>query len=485
MNENKDYYNALPTGYRLEQYQIIKVLGAGGFGIAYLATDTRLDTQVVIKEYLPNDLSVREQSSSQILPKDPDSRQDYESGLKEYIKEARTIAKFDHPNIVQVKNYMEANNTAYIVMSYVQGSSLSELAKGETATEEEIRRILFPLLDGLKEVHTQGYLHRDIKPSNIFIQEKTRRPVLIDFGAARFHLGVRSKSMTSVVTAGYSPYEQYHTRGKQGAWTDIYAMGGVLYRLISGQNPPEAPERITTTMDGEPDPLQSAIDIGKGHYSPALLKAIDYALAIRPLDRPQSVDDWLVVMNDKEKKSNQPHSEHVSKKEDKKKIKNKLLRNKDQKLLLTKQNKTFISVLFLVGGTLLGGAILVLVTSLFNTISRNSEKGIEDKNQRKMIASTILKPIAGVTTATNDTIIKANGEAIYKATCFACHKTGVAGAPLFGNKEQWASRITTGIDALVNSVLNGKGAMPPKGGNVSLSDDEVQAAVVYMVDQAK
>jgi len=298
-----DYYNSLPAGYQLEHYQITRVLGAGGFGIAYLAKDTRLDTDVVLKEYLPNEISVREQTTSKVLPKDSSSADDYESGLKEYIKEARTIAKFDHPNIVQVKNYIEANNTAYIVMSYVEGTNLSKLAKGETATEEEIKLILFPLLDGLKEVHKHGYLHRDIKPSNIFIQKETKKPVLIDFGAARFHLGVCSKSMTSVVTAGYSPYEQYYTGGNQGAWTDIYAMGGVLYRLISGKSPVESPSRIMKTMDGQPDNLRKAVDIGKDRYSFNLLNAIDHALEIKPLDRPQSIEKWLFELNDKKEVS--------------------------------------------------------------------------------------------------------------------------------------------------------------------------------------
>ncbi|MCK5720884.1 MAG: serine/threonine protein kinase, partial [Thiomargarita sp.] len=296
MNKKKSYYNALPTGYRLEQYQIIKVLGAGGFGIAYLADDTRLNTQVVLKEYLPNDISVREQDTSRVLPKDSNSHEDYELGLKEYIKEARTIAKFDHPNIVQVKNYIEANNTAYIVMNYIDGSNLSELAQGETATEAEIRHILLPLLEGLKEVHNQNYLHRDIKLSNIFIQHKSRKPILIDFGAARFNLGIHSKSITSIVTPGYSPYEQYYSKGKQGAWTDIYALGAVLYRLISGHSPLESPARIMAKEENGIDPLVPAVKLGKNKYSRSLLRAIDVALAVKPSQRPQTIQAFKKIL---------------------------------------------------------------------------------------------------------------------------------------------------------------------------------------------
>lgn len=296
MPNNDKHYHTLPKGYCLEHYRIIKVLGAGGFGIAYLAEDTKLETEVVLKEYLPESISVREQTTSRILPRDPSCKQSYEKGLQRYIQEARTIAKFDHPNIVQVKNYIEANNTAYIVMNYVHGSNLADLAKGETATEQEIYRILFPLLDGLKEVHEHGFLHRDIKPANIFIQEKTRKPVLIDFGTARDYSKDGKKSTVAIYSAGYAPFEQYSVDSKKGAWTDIYAMGAVLYRLISGYNPPESTARVTATMQGEDDPLIPATRIGKQHYNPTLLKAIDHALALMPKQRPQSIVEWLAEL---------------------------------------------------------------------------------------------------------------------------------------------------------------------------------------------
>lgn len=292
--ENKNF-NALPDGYILNDYRIIRVLGSGGFGIAYLAEDIELSKMFVIKEYLPNDFSFRDQSSKTIYPKDPSQKENYEWGLKEYINEARTIAKFNHPNIVQVVRYFKKNNTAYFVMPYIEGKSLSELlSTGETATEEEIKSIIIPLLEGLQyDVHKNNILHRDIKPSNIYIQDKGNIPILIDFGAARSSLSSHSRSVTSIITPGYSPYEQYQTRGNQGAWTDIYAMGAVMYRLISGAMPIEASARV---MD---DPLVPATQIGHRKYSRQLLEAIDHALVVREAGRPQSVSSWIAEINGK------------------------------------------------------------------------------------------------------------------------------------------------------------------------------------------
>ena len=288
MAGENNHFNALPKGYMLDSFRIIKVLGSGGFGIAYLAEDIHLEKVFVVKEYLPSDFSYREQSSNIVHPKDPSQKENYEWGLREFINEAKTIAKFEHPNIVQVTRYFEANNTAYIVMNYVKGCSLNELLKnGETATEEEMKAIVIPLLNGLKAVHSKNILHRDIKPSNIYISDQGNTPILIDFGAARYSLGSHSRSITTVITPGYSPYEQYQTRGNQGPWTDIYAMGAVMYRLLSGTMPQEAPSRVKN------DPLIPATQLGRGKYSHQLLAAIDHALAFDEDDRPQSVEEWL------------------------------------------------------------------------------------------------------------------------------------------------------------------------------------------------
>jgi serine/threonine protein kinase len=279
---------ALPSGYRLNEYCIQHVLGHGGFGITYLAHDQRLDRKVAIKEFMPADLAAREAGST-VIPRSPTVKQDYDWGLERFLKEARTLAQFRHPNIVQILTLFEANRTAYIVMCYEEGESLGDRlkARGGTIPSAELMAIAEPLLDGLDAVHKAGFLHRDIKPSNIFLRADGR-PILLDFGTARQTIGNISRSMASVLTPGFAPIEQYTTQGRQGDWTDIYGMGAVLYTCVSGRAPPEAPARIEAHASKEPDPLKPAAVIGRGHYPEPFLKAIDRSLALLAKDRLQS-----------------------------------------------------------------------------------------------------------------------------------------------------------------------------------------------------
>ncbi|GEM_PF-1804275 len=294
MNNTSDNRNALPIGYRLENYQIQGVLGDGGFGITYLAKDTQLDALVALKEYLPNELAVRQTDDYTVQPKSQTDADDFAWGLERFVKEAQTLAQFKHPNIVRVLHFFQAHNTAYIVMEYEQGQSLADFLKqGDTATEEELKAFLPTLLDGLETVHNAGYLHRDIKPSNVYIRQKDRSPLLIDFGSARYDLGSRSRSVTMIVTPGYAPFEQYQSdSGQQGAWTDIYATGAVLYRFVSGKIPSEATERVSAIMRNKSDPLKPAVEAGRGQYSEPFLAAIDWALAVNEQDRPPSIKAW-------------------------------------------------------------------------------------------------------------------------------------------------------------------------------------------------
>jgi len=286
-------HNALPMGHQLQDYIIQLVLGDGGFGITYLAKDTQLDALVAIKEYLPNELAVRDQEHT-VYAKSQKEVDVFNWGLKRFLDEARILAQFKHTNIVRVLRFFSAHNTAYIVMEYEQGQSLTESTQeGQSTTEEELMQLLPPLLDALETVHDAGYLHRDIKPDNIYLREEDNSPVLLDFGAARFEVGRRSCSVTSIVTPGYAPFEQYEGDGsQQGPWTDIYALGAVLYYMIWGIKPVAATKRISATMRGNPDPLRPAIEIGHGHYSESFLCAIDSALAIQQEDRPQNVSAW-------------------------------------------------------------------------------------------------------------------------------------------------------------------------------------------------
>src|SRR5262245_63905640 len=163
-----EHVHALTQGTRLNQYEVMSILGAGGFGITYMARDTTLDTTVAIKEYLPGDLAVR-QADSQVTAKSSISKRDFDWGLDRFLAEARTLAKFRHPNIVRVNQIFQANNTAYLVMEYAKGQSLEDALKAGPLTEEQTREILAPILDGLQSVHDEGFLHRDIKPANIIL----------------------------------------------------------------------------------------------------------------------------------------------------------------------------------------------------------------------------------------------------------------------------------------------------------------------------
>ena len=278
--------HALPKGYEIEGYRIEKVLGAGGFGITYLAHEISINRKVAIKEYLPSGIAARGRDDVSVHPLSSSDRENFQWGLDRFRKEAQTLVTFHHNNIVTVYRYFEANGTAFLVMAYEDGESLAKiLERAGTLTEEEIHDILVPLLSGLEHVHKAGFLHRDIKPGNIYIR-RDGSPVLLDFGAARQALGGRSQSLTSIVSAGYAPFEQYTTRGNQGAWTDIYAFGGVLYRATTGERPPDSPDRIRD------DPYVPAVKAAAGKYSETLLVAIDAALEVDEARRPQSVAEW-------------------------------------------------------------------------------------------------------------------------------------------------------------------------------------------------
>ena len=288
----KIHRNSLKPGYQLHWYQIKDILGQGGFGITYLAYDTNLDKDVAIKEYLPIELAVRERDSS-VHPITEDRGMSFQWGLDRFIKEARTLAKFAHPNIVRVYSVFEENNTAYMVMEYERGESLQDiLTRRKTLEESDLLSILVPILGGLSLVHQAGFIHRDIKPANIFIR-RDGSPVLIDFGSARQALGQQTKTLTSLVSPGYAPFEQYYSKAEsQGPWTDIYGLGATLYRAISGVAPMDAVDRSKSFVEGSRDLFVPAIEIGKGKYSGRFLKAIDHALRFKPEERPQSLAAW-------------------------------------------------------------------------------------------------------------------------------------------------------------------------------------------------
>ncbi len=297
--QNQKYRNAIPVGEKIGSYRVEKILGQGGFGITYLAKDEKLDRYLAIKEYFPTEFSKREVNGS-VIPQSGEDESVYEWGLERFLNEGKTLAKFKHPNIVRVIDYLEANNTAYIIMEYEHGDDLQNKLKGrKTLSCEEILNVFLPLLDGLAQVHKAGFIHRDIKPANIFIREDGS-PVLIDFGSARQGLATKTKTLTTLVSPGYAPFEQYNAdaSSKQGPWTDIYALGASMYRCLFGSSPVDAVARAEERLSGREDSYMSAMYLGEEQYPLHILEAIDKALAFLPNDRPQSIDDWISILKE-------------------------------------------------------------------------------------------------------------------------------------------------------------------------------------------
>ncbi|MGR3914690.1 MAG: ankyrin repeat domain-containing protein [Gammaproteobacteria bacterium] len=296
-----DHLHALANGHMLGEYRIDRVLGSGGFGITYYAWDTHLDKPVAIKEYLPNEFAVRADATT-VHPKSSGDRADYEWGLARFLDEARTLARFRHQHLNEVYRFFEGNGTAYMVLEYIDGETLSDILRRDgRLAPERLRRLLDELLSGLDEVHAAGYVHRDVKPGNIMLRVDGSA-VLLDFGAARQAIGQRSKSITAILTPGYAPIEQYEQNAEGiGPWTDLYAVGMVAYRCVTGAAESELPDAVTRAnwkRKGEHDrDLQSAVTMGKDVYEAGLLKAVDHAVEVYEDDRPQSVAEMREVLS--------------------------------------------------------------------------------------------------------------------------------------------------------------------------------------------
>ena len=279
------YTNTLALESMLMEYQLVSVLGVGGFGITYLARDTHLEKDVAIKEYFPA-ADVARTDGATVTLTNTQRTDEFQAGLDRFLKEARTLAGFSHPNIVRVNRYFKAHGTGYMVMDYEEGQSLKEwLNVHPFPAEEVIKGFLAPLLDGIAKVHATGFLHRDIKPDNIYVRADGT-PVLLDFGSARHAIGGTERTLTTLVTPGYAPFEQYASKAEQGPWSDIYALGGVLFFAVTGENPPDALSRMKS------DTVSDVLARAHGRYGDAFLDAIAWALAIDEKNRPQTVAEW-------------------------------------------------------------------------------------------------------------------------------------------------------------------------------------------------
>ena len=285
----ESHAHALPKGFRIEEYEILRVLGAGGFGITYLAFDHKLDGPVALKEYFPTGIAART-DDRRVIASSTENHRAFTWGFDRFIEEARTIRRFRHQNVVAVHHIVEAHGTAYIVMEYVDGESLDVfLESHHSLSVGAWRPWLDRLLGGLEHVHGHGYLHRDIKPGNIVLRAADGEPVLIDFGSAR--VAARDKTHTRVLTPEYAPPEQHSSRATQGPMTDIYALAATSYRVLTGAPPPEATDRM---LDDRYQPLAWLGDGATWEW----LKEIDHGLALRPEDRPQTTSFWRAALRD-------------------------------------------------------------------------------------------------------------------------------------------------------------------------------------------
>ncbi|MGH6649265.1 serine/threonine protein kinase [Aquabacterium sp.] len=294
-------HDALPTGTRLGEFEIERVLGVGGFGIVYLAFDHALERQIAIKEYMPAALAARGDGLGVSL-RAASHAETFALGLRSFINEARLLARFDHPALVKVYRFWEEHGTAYMVMPYYRGQTVQNARREMTEPPDEtwLRQVIEPVLGALDCLHREQVFHRDIAPDNILLLDDVEegegpRPVLLDLGAARHVIGDHTQSLTAILKPSFAPIEQYAetVQLRQGAWTDLYALAAVVHFCITGR--PPTPASARAVHDDLPGLSQMSDGLASGfgrHYSSSFVNAIDHALAVRPQDRPDSILAW-------------------------------------------------------------------------------------------------------------------------------------------------------------------------------------------------
>lgn len=293
------HVDALPPGTRLAEFEIQGLLGVGGFGLVYRAYDTSLQRTVAIKEYMPAALAARLDGATVSVRSSADQGT-YQSGLQSFIAEARLLAQFDHPSLVKVYRFFEANNTAYMVMPLYSGMTLKQARTLMAAPppEEWLRTVLWSVLQGLHVLHRSEALHRDVSPDNIFLQDMGP-PVLLDLGAARRAITDKSHKLTAILKVNYAPIEQFAEADdlKQGPWTDLYSLAAVVYSCL--RNDPPLPATTRVVRDSQPS-VRSVAATVKQHfglaYSDEFVRTIQHALSVQPTDRPQSLAAFVTEM---------------------------------------------------------------------------------------------------------------------------------------------------------------------------------------------
>ncbi|MBA4178070.1 MAG: hypothetical protein C0505_16155 [Leptothrix sp. (in: Bacteria)] len=282
----------LPVGTMLAEFRLTELIGEGGFGVVYKAFDTSLEREVALKEYMPSSLAQRIGGGTQVQVKSERYRETFEAGRKSFIGEAKLLASFDHPSLVKVYRFWEANGTAYMVMPLLRGTTLKDVLRemrrsGQPIDEGWLRSVLGPLTEALLVIHGEQVYHRDIAPDNVMYLPEKNRWLLLDFGAARRVISEQTQALTVILKPGYAPVEQYaEIPGmKQGPWTDVYALAAVVYFAIIGKTPPPSVGRLLN------DTYQPLSQAAAGRYSEAFLAAIDRALVVRPEERTQSIGE--------------------------------------------------------------------------------------------------------------------------------------------------------------------------------------------------
>lgn len=285
--------SALPIGETLKEYVITGIIGEGGFGIVYSARDTLLQRNVAIKEYMPAAIANR-LASSHIHLRSLRHQQTFDAGMQGFIDEARLLAQFKHSALVEILRFWEANGTAYMVMPHYSGKTLRNLLRQNrnACSESWLKSILAPILDATELLHNNNIYHRDIAPDNIVVQDNGQ-PVLLDLGSARRVIAGMQSALTVVVKPGYAPIEQYteDTINEQGPWTDIYALGAVIYFSLTGAAPSASVSRMMR------DTLKTLTTKNYPHFSESFLEAVNRALQLRPADRFQSVEEFREALN--------------------------------------------------------------------------------------------------------------------------------------------------------------------------------------------
>jgi serine/threonine protein kinase len=287
-SEHVSHDFALPAGAKLFEFEIESVLGYASFGITYRATDTLLREAVAIKEYLPNEFAIRLPEGA-VRAKSHEKQEEFKTGLAALLEEARVMALFRDDHIVHLRRYFEMNDTGYIVFDLEQGHTLSHLVEDAPLPEAEFRDIFSAVLDGLEVIHNRAILHNGLKPNNIMLRDD-RTVVIVDFGAARDFRSRYSHSITAADASGYSPPEQRGAGGRQGPWSDLYALGAIAYRCIIGAAPPDSLQRLRN------DPYLPAVIAAARTHNNALLSTIDWMLRVEEADRQRSVAQVRLAM---------------------------------------------------------------------------------------------------------------------------------------------------------------------------------------------